>query len=199
MALIKCSECGKEISDKAAFCPHCGCPVAQTAATPNNSPQTNTPTIIEHKPKAPKKRNKTLPFIVVGGVIVIAIIAILISGLLGGGNSSVASDGISNVTDGKITGGTETELAIIIDVLSLTRDEVLSVFPNAEDEDTRIIIPGTFAGSTGIYKAFISSGENDVYQMIFERDSDKYDADAVVDEICNCLGKYVIRCRVERI
>ena len=26
MALIKCPECGKEISDKAEFCPHCGCP-----------------------------------------------------------------------------------------------------------------------------------------------------------------------------
>ncbi len=24
MALIKCSECGKEISDKAKQCPHCG-------------------------------------------------------------------------------------------------------------------------------------------------------------------------------
>lgn len=28
MALIKCPECGKEISDKAASCPHCGCPVS---------------------------------------------------------------------------------------------------------------------------------------------------------------------------
>lgn len=27
MALIKCSECGREISDKASSCPHCGCPV----------------------------------------------------------------------------------------------------------------------------------------------------------------------------
>lgn len=27
MALIKCPECGKEISDKAPACPHCGCPV----------------------------------------------------------------------------------------------------------------------------------------------------------------------------
>ena len=26
MALIKCSECGKEISDKAKICVHCGCP-----------------------------------------------------------------------------------------------------------------------------------------------------------------------------
>ena len=27
MALIKCEECGREISNKAAECPHCGCPV----------------------------------------------------------------------------------------------------------------------------------------------------------------------------
>ena len=29
MALINCSECGAEISDKAAVCPHCGAPVGQ--------------------------------------------------------------------------------------------------------------------------------------------------------------------------
>ncbi len=28
MALIKCSECGKEVSSQATACPHCGCPVA---------------------------------------------------------------------------------------------------------------------------------------------------------------------------
>lgn len=27
MALIKCSECGREVSDKATTCPHCGCPI----------------------------------------------------------------------------------------------------------------------------------------------------------------------------
>ncbi len=27
MALIKCNECGKEISDKASACPNCGCPI----------------------------------------------------------------------------------------------------------------------------------------------------------------------------
>ncbi len=27
MALIKCKECGKEISDQAISCPHCGCPL----------------------------------------------------------------------------------------------------------------------------------------------------------------------------
>jgi len=28
MALIKCDECGRDISDKAVSCPGCGCPVA---------------------------------------------------------------------------------------------------------------------------------------------------------------------------
>lgn len=27
MALIKCDECGKEVSDKAKSCPNCGCPI----------------------------------------------------------------------------------------------------------------------------------------------------------------------------
>ena len=30
MALIKCPECGREISDKAESCPHCGCPTPRT-------------------------------------------------------------------------------------------------------------------------------------------------------------------------
>jgi len=29
MALIKCNECGKEISDKATNCIHCGCPIEE--------------------------------------------------------------------------------------------------------------------------------------------------------------------------
>lgn len=32
MALIKCSECGKEISDQATACVHCGCPVSKSNA-----------------------------------------------------------------------------------------------------------------------------------------------------------------------
>lgn len=33
MALIKCMECGKEISDRAATCPNCGCPVSEMASS----------------------------------------------------------------------------------------------------------------------------------------------------------------------
>lgn len=29
MALIKCTGCGHDVSDKASGCPHCGCPISQ--------------------------------------------------------------------------------------------------------------------------------------------------------------------------
>lgn len=44
MALIKCAECGREISDKAPACVHCGCPVSVSTkniapeSTPNATP-----------------------------------------------------------------------------------------------------------------------------------------------------------------
>ena len=44
MALIKCAECGREVSDKAATCPGCGCPIAPTvtsAPSPDPSPTTD--------------------------------------------------------------------------------------------------------------------------------------------------------------
>lgn len=41
MALFNCSECGKEISDKAGNCPNCGCPV-QTASPDNYNFSENT-------------------------------------------------------------------------------------------------------------------------------------------------------------
>ena len=40
MSLIKCPECGKEISDLAASCPHCGCPVNTNATTQAVTQQT---------------------------------------------------------------------------------------------------------------------------------------------------------------
>ncbi len=33
MALIKCSECGKEVSDKASACPNCGYPIAEMSTS----------------------------------------------------------------------------------------------------------------------------------------------------------------------
>lgn len=51
MALIKCSECGKEISDKAKTCPNCGCPLNGTEIPKPAIPREDVPPA-----KAPKKR-----------------------------------------------------------------------------------------------------------------------------------------------
>lgn len=37
MALIKCPECGKEISEKASMCPNCGCPSSEWGVSSNIS------------------------------------------------------------------------------------------------------------------------------------------------------------------
>ena len=34
MALIKCPECGNEVSDKAVSCPQCGCPLVASITIP---------------------------------------------------------------------------------------------------------------------------------------------------------------------
>ena len=56
MALIKCPECGKEISDQATACPNCGCPVKQNT-TPISNPQTSL--------KAKKRKNGCFIFIII--------------------------------------------------------------------------------------------------------------------------------------
>lgn len=50
MALIKCKECGKEISDKASKCPNCGCKI---------------------------HNNKIIPIIIIVSVVVLAIIGVI--------------------------------------------------------------------------------------------------------------------------
>lgn len=50
MALIICSECGKEISDKAHACIHCGCPVEQSSH--NTEPTSYQVILTDYPPQA---------------------------------------------------------------------------------------------------------------------------------------------------
>lgn len=52
MALIKCDECGKEVSDKAATCPNCGAPIA-------SKQNSNTQPTIKITPVGSDSKNKT--------------------------------------------------------------------------------------------------------------------------------------------
>jgi predicted lipid-binding transport protein (Tim44 family) len=55
MALIKCRECGREVSDKAQACPNCGAPIASAGAT---SPGAGAAAAQAHAPRAQSATGK---------------------------------------------------------------------------------------------------------------------------------------------
>jgi hypothetical protein len=57
MALVKCRECGKEISTTAATCPHCG--VANPAGTRVVDPDTP-PAVVESRPAVVETRREVV-------------------------------------------------------------------------------------------------------------------------------------------
>lgn len=67
MAMIKCSECGKDVSDKAAVCPNCGNPIG-AASAPNSAVPANTA-------EKPKKKKKGCLIAVIVVIVVICIIS----------------------------------------------------------------------------------------------------------------------------
>nr|MDA8228386.1 hypothetical protein [Desulfitobacterium hafniense] len=81
MALIKCTECSKEVSDKAAACPNCGCPVSNQLnkfqnlhgdSTVDNDITPSPQTGHKSKPVGKSSRNMLVP------VIVMLVLAVLI-------------------------------------------------------------------------------------------------------------------------
>lgn len=51
MALLECMDCGKDVSDKAAACPHCGCPI--TAIIPTHEDDIDSPKVKKSITKMP--------------------------------------------------------------------------------------------------------------------------------------------------
>lgn len=70
MAMIKCKECGKEVSDKAKTCIHCGCPVNESNAKKDN---------ITINTISSKLSEKKVIFVI--GFIVVALLVVIISKL----------------------------------------------------------------------------------------------------------------------
>ena len=73
MALIKCSECGKKISDKSTTCINCGCPVKEIKKQEKKEEERI------KKENKPKKDHKKLIIIIISLCILIPIIIIIIS------------------------------------------------------------------------------------------------------------------------
>jgi hypothetical protein len=74
MALIKCPDCSKDVSDKAAACPHCGSPLAQTLtqAAPASS---------QTAPSQPQPQGCS-PIVLFGGLFLAGAFAFTIYGLI---------------------------------------------------------------------------------------------------------------------
>lgn len=83
MALIKCPECGKEISDKAKTCPNCGAPVV-LKAQPTQSNVAPPPMVKNNMPE--KKKGSCLKSI--GIFFAVIIVLGVIGNLLGGGKDN---------------------------------------------------------------------------------------------------------------
>lgn len=89
MALIKCPECGKEISDKAGKCPHCGYPIEEieknNATKPNENNAVRSIIVEENKkdenpnhPESKKLLNKKSFFYAIGAIIIVICIGIFL-------------------------------------------------------------------------------------------------------------------------
>lgn len=79
MAMIKCRECGGDISDKAFMCPHCGFPVAGEISTSVDGQQSYTASgYVETKRKSPLKRLTKVAAITIGSCVAATIVFVLL-------------------------------------------------------------------------------------------------------------------------
>lgn len=65
MALITCSECGKEVSDKASVCPNCGVPLSAIKEAPPISETVSPPVPSSQESVKPKKKRRWVKWAVI--------------------------------------------------------------------------------------------------------------------------------------
>ncbi len=114
MSLIKCNECGKEISNQASVCPNCGCPISGTM--PN----------IPNKAK-PKKKN----------LIPIIIIVIILCGVIKG-----ITTGLPKSSDTKESSNSENSTTVAGETTSkeVATEEYLKINDEGKIGDWTIVI-----------------------------------------------------------
>lgn len=104
MALIKCPECGKEVSDRATACPNCGHPIAtenQGGKTFPPAPEPRVYTQQEKKPKKPLRKGEKVLIIIIALACISIVIGLFIA-VTDNGDTSPSSSTKSNDTE-KVT------------------------------------------------------------------------------------------------
>lgn len=82
MAIIKCPECQNEVSDKAATCPKCGCPINKHIHFSEQQYRDEQAVYNGIKKVKAEDRNKTLVILGIGMACLAICIIIRLSGLL---------------------------------------------------------------------------------------------------------------------
>lgn len=78
MSLIKCKECGREISSQATSCPNCGCPVTPPL---QNTPLQSNPSAIVY-PQTSKKKTSNSITVIFAVLIFVSILVFIISNIM---------------------------------------------------------------------------------------------------------------------
>ncbi len=103
MALIKCPECGNEISDKASACPSCGYPINKSNL--DQSEQQNSKTITNTENNTKKTKRNIILAVVLGILILVVIMVITVrldSGLYNGLEYGITYEELQNKCDNSL-------------------------------------------------------------------------------------------------
>lgn len=170
MALIKCTECGKEISDKAVTCPNCGAPVNTESTSNEASTVSYSPIPPEPEKKKKKEKKKGGCLVTLLRVAGIFVGVIIILNIVFGGSESSSETAVK-------TGEVETTSNNKAD----TEDTVNAVSDSESEEPDNVFKVGDIVEAKDCTITFLSAGEYDTgneyiqpkdgyvyYQMEFE-------------------------------
>lgn len=90
MALINCPECGREISEMAKSCPHCGCPIQKPTENKGSNSKPKKTHNSENRNEKPKKKGSCLKIILI--VLAALMVLIVLIGIIGGGEDKPVAE-----------------------------------------------------------------------------------------------------------
>lgn len=101
MALIKCPECGKEVSDQAASCPNCGHPLRRKENAQPQMQQNNNQPNVRYVSQPVKKKGHGCLITIIIIVVFFAIVVAIIGGTSGktGSNDDIDAESIKSVEE----------------------------------------------------------------------------------------------------
>lgn len=172
MALIKCTECGKEISTKATACPNCGAPVNSADVTP----ETTMSPIPEEPKEGKKEKKKGSCFGTALKMFGVLIILIIVISVFSGGNDNDSKETVATKT-GEVESHDNSEQIQDNDIPAEVTEEPI----DAPEEVENVFRIGDIVEAKDCKISFLSAGEYDTgneflqpkdgyayYQMEFE-------------------------------